>query len=608
MRTPRTPRPGDLDALLDRWREAWPAALACWSRYTRLHEPQLCTRTVEASKAGLEGSFAMIRLADQGVVVDLQAVHDLGMDDYAVEILAHEVGHHVLAPGTATDHFRMLVRIRRALDTLTDSAPLVANLYTDLCINDRLQRQCGLRIDEVYRLLALRKGTSQPGKVWKLYMRIYEHLWQLEQGSLGADRCEESVDGDAWLGAQVVRVYANEPMVGASRFAALLLPYLADEADQADMLAWHDTRDAAAGCLPSGLHELEDGELEEALHPAWDARVTGSGEPVAASDNPCSNAAGQSREPFEYGEILKAAGITLPPHEMAMRYYRERASPYLVPFPSRPAEKAPEPQLEGVEPWGIGDPLDEIDWLQSMMLAPRPIPGVTLVRRVFSRDAGENRAPVPVDLDMYVDSSGSMPNPQSETSYMALAGAIIALSALRAGAAVQATLWSSKGQVLATNGFTRDGDQVLRVLTGFFGGGTCFPIHRLRETYAAGSRNRPTHILMISDDGITSMFDQDERGNSGWDIAARALEAGAAGGTLALDLPVGWDAANNRYHAELAATLARARREQEWDIHAVPDLPGLVAFAQAFSRRYYATGAQALRAAGPQTAWHGGAS
>ena len=59
---------------------------------------------------------------------------------------------------------------------------------------------------------------------------------------------------------------------------------------------------------------------------------------------------------------------------------------------------------------------------------------------------------MPVDLDLYVDSSGSMPDPQLATSYLALAGAIVALSALRAGASVQATLWSGTGQVTVTNG------------------------------------------------------------------------------------------------------------------------------------------------------------
>ncbi|MCA1246158.1 VWA domain-containing protein [Massilia sp. MS-15] len=603
MKRRTEPDPGATQALLERWHAHWPAALACWSRYTRLHPPRIYTSTAETQWAGLHGSFAMIRLADQGVVVDLQAVRALGLDDYAVEILAHEIGHHVLAPGTASMHLRMLARVRRVLGPLADAAPLVANLYTDLCINDRLQRQCGLRMDEVYRVLGRDGKSAAAGALWALYLRIYEQLWQLAPRSLGGAACEEAAEADAWLGARTVRVYADEPLTGVRRFAALLLPYLPGKQGLARIPRWQDTRTAAAGCAPGGLHVLdedEDGEgsgenAGEALHPAWDVRVTGDTAPAAAGGQRSGSACGQAREPFEYGEILRLGGSTLSPREAAMRYYRERALPYLVPFPKRTQRQAPEQQFEGYAPWSLGDPLEDVDWARSLAYCPHPVPGLTLLRRVHGEDASGAAAPLPIDLDLYVDSSGSMPDPQRDTSQMALAGAIVALSALRSGAAVQVTLWSGKREVLATPGFTRDADQVLRVLTGYFGGATCFPIHRLRATYAAGARPRPTHILMISDDGITSMFDEDERGESGWTIAARALAAGTAGGTMALNLASGCDAADSPWYGELAAILERARREQGWDIHAVPDLDGLVAFAYAFSHRLYARHAEGAR-------------
>ena len=56
-------------------------------------------------------------------------------------------------------------------------------------------------------------------------------------------------------------------------------------------------------------------------------------------------------------------------------------------------------------------------------------------------------------------------------------------------------------------------------------------------------RTRLTHLLMISDNGIDTMFDKDERRNSGWDVAASALAAGPSLmrgglGSLRLALPV----------------------------------------------------------------------
>ncbi len=577
-------------ALIDSWRAAWPEALAVWSKFTRLRDPSLCASHVEASKQGLSGSFAMIRLLDQSVVVDLPLVTALGLDDYALEVLAHEIGHHILAPGSASDQFRLLARMRRALPTLEQHAPMVANLYTDLFINDRLQRQANLRMADIYRKLQQGRSVEakSSGGVWTLYMRIYENLWQLEKGELGGGQADERLDTDAWLGARLIRVYANDWMLAAGRFATLLLPYLVEDTDALSPSRYLlDTRDAARGCQTYGAQQIEDDEEGGAIHPVHDKRISGLDGEEPPAEAPVRSGGGQLREPFELGDILKASGVDLSDHEIAIRYYRERALPHLVAFPSRPAPESQEPQMEGLEAWEIGDPLEDIDWLQSVMQSPRPVPGVTTVRRVFGRAPARAIDAVPVDLDMYVDSSGSMPNPQAHTSFLTLAGAVIALSALRAGAKVQVTLWSGKNEVMQTPGFVRDEDMILGVLTEFFGGGTCFPIHRLRQTYA-GKRERPAHILMISDDGITTMFDNDELGNSGWDISARALAQGGAGGTMALNLERDWDgAAANKWLQRTYDDLKRARREQGWDIHAVERYEDLLDFARAFSRRHY---------------------
>ena len=240
-------------ALIDGWRAAWPEALAVWSKFTRLRDPSLCASRVEAGKQGLSGSFAMIRLLDQSVVVDLPLVAELGLDDYALEILAHEIGHHILAPGSASDQFRLLARVRRALPTLEQHAPMVANLYTDLFINDRLQRQANLRMADIYRKLQQGRQAAPDGKgsggVWTLYMRIYENLWQLQKGELGGAGAENEADArldtDAWLGARLIRVYANDWMLAAGRFATLLLPYLVEDTDALNPSRYLlDTREA----------------------------------------------------------------------------------------------------------------------------------------------------------------------------------------------------------------------------------------------------------------------------------------------------------------------------------------------------------------------------
>jgi hypothetical protein len=485
---------------------------------------------------------------------------------------------------------------------------MIANLYTDLLINDRLQRSAALRLAEVYRTLG---ASSNPGAVWTVYMRIYEVLWSLDRGALGGGRTSDRMEGDAWLGARLVRSYARDWLDGSGRFAALLLPHLLEDTRSAELIEkWLDTRNAAEGGSPAGLIDEDPGERQGAIHPAQDPDLAGaplSQEQEAGSDKASSaapvetgqnaSARGQAREPFQYGEILRAAGVNLSDHDAAVRYYRERAQPHLVPFPSRETPESTDPLPEGLEPWDFGHPLDTADWIQSILQSPKVIPGMTTVQRVWGTSEGNLPRRVPLDLDLYVDSSGSMPNPQRLTSYPGLAGAILCLSALRAGARVQATLWSGKNQVTSTDGFIRDQDAILRVLTGYYGGATAFPIHTLRDTYASRRPDaRPAHVLVISDDGVSTMFDRDERGNNGWDVAASALQRAGGGGTFVLNLPENWEQMTGL--AGAFGQIKRARDEQGWQVYRVASWEDLVEFARQFSRLRYGTRARTPRTIG----------
>jgi len=148
-------------------------------------------------------------------------------------------------------------------------------------------------------------------------------------------------------------------------------------------------------------------------------------------------------------------------------------------------------------------------------------------------------------------------------------------------------LWSGKHDVMQTPGFTRSEKEILTVLTGYFGGMTCFPIHCLRETYLERTRERVTHILMISDDGISTMFDSDEKNNSGWDISAAALASAGGGGTFALNLPGGFlDSTKAHWGGDSSRVIKKAVQEQGWALYAISDWEDLMDFARQFAQRH----------------------
>lgn len=556
-------------AALLAWEAAWPVALAAWSPYVQLRPPRFLG--ADDDDPAMADQIAAIRLRDLTVLVNLPVVAAKGLADLAVPILAHEIGHHVHVPASLTENARLLAVMGGMFVGLPDHvAPMVANLYADLLVNDRLQRRAGLDVAAVYRRL------RDPGasRVWTLYTRAYEHLWRLPRGTLAAAPIPDRLDGDALLVARIVRAFAADWLRGARRFASVVYPWLAEDLADAKAGAGlrekglHDTRDAGHGDLPDGLVAIDPAEVGDDSFEDDDGRVDGT-----PTDPTAPSGGGQARAPWTYADLARRLGVTLDPAAITARYYRERALPHLLPFPTRRARRATEPLAEGHEVWANGDPLEDLDVFGSVLVSPVPIAGVTTVRRVYGDTPGADPARRPLDLDLYIDCSGSMPNPAADLSWLALAGVILALSALRAGARVQATLWSGPGQAVRTPGFVRDERALLDVICGYISGGTSFPLPLLRETWEDRPPDAPpAHLVVISDDGVDTLLEPDERGVPGAEIAAAAL-AKAAGGTLVLNLP-------DLDRWSPAGTF----RGMGWHVHAVTRWEDLLAFARAFVR------------------------
>ncbi|WP_435737090.1 hypothetical protein V5D56_00355 [Cellulosimicrobium sp. PMB13] len=619
----------EIGVLRQRWQDAWPEALAAWGRFTRLGAPTLHGPGTTPADVG---SFAWFSTTRVSVHVDLSDVVALGIQDHAVAVLAHEVGHHVLSPGDLTTSALLVARTRAGLVDQDQLASLTANLWSDLLINDRLQRRAGIDMVGLWR--ALGPGTSV---VMQTVLRANEILWGLPRGDLASGELEVP-EREATLVARLVRAYADDPVGGAAGFAVLLRTLLASEAgsDATSRDARRQDRpgrgdrearrrhlqrrrsslpqvvcgqDEAAGAVPGGL-ATDPRAVAPVQHPALDPRVVGdlglgpddgapttpdAGSPGIGQEGDgtgAHDAPGQSLAPADYAATLRLLGLTSDAAASARRWYREHAAPLLVPFPVREHVRASEPLLGAHEQWDVGDDLGEVDWTGSLLRSPVVVPGFTTVRRSVDEDAGDEPDRVPVDLDLYLDSSGSMPDPSQRVAPIALAGAVLALSALRAGARVQATTWSGPQQIAGTDGFVRDEDRVLDAVVAHFGGGTSFPVPLLERTHlgdpgtgAPPTRTRPCHVAVISDDGVVTMFpdavrprwarpDGNELVAPHESVAARSVAAAAGGGTLVLD-----------------TTDATADQVREYAVgyrvHAVRTQEDLVAFARAFARELW---------------------
>jgi len=520
-----------IEDAVPRWQQVWPAALAQWGAGLRLQPPVLLTEPGTDSH-----DLAWFDLRATTVTVDLTQIARLGLLDLPLPVLAHEIGHHVYAPADYGTSARIVARCAKGLVDRPRFAGTMANIWSDTLINDRLQRRNGLPMDAVYR--AMQPPQSPLFLVW---MRAYELLWSLPSRSLTRMQINSDMDTDAMLLSRHVRAFARNPVDGAGGFAALMRRWLTDDIETSIKVVVCQGHGASADALDGVA--LDDSLDAPVVHPALDPRVNPEAVPeldAAGRSTEASQAgSGQGFGPARLTEVYGALNMD---RDAAEDWYVARAAKHLIPFPTVEQPTAPEDEPQGWEPWAVGEEIENVDWLASVLRSPRIIPGLTTIQRTVDREPGIVNRSLPLDLDLYVDSSGSMPNPRRQLSPSVLAGVIIALSALRAGARVQVTIWSGPGQVARTDaGFTRDRHAVVQALLHFLGGGTSFPLDDLARDHPPDSGPKSpwkaaTHICVISDWGVTSMFGQGQTAGKER-IAGEALVSAGGGGSLILNAP-----------------------------------------------------------------------
>jgi len=580
----------EIEETLVSWKTHWQQAKLEWNPLLRLQEPIWCMTHQEAVKEGLTDSFAMIRLTDHRIVINLEEITKRGIVDYAIEVLAHEIGHHIFAPANLYDNAILLNRIRFALPGIEDRAPMVSNLYTDFLINDKLQRTNKLRMAEVYKAINFEDDFSE---LWTLMMRTYEYLWHLKRGELASNLAFHSkkIDADASLLASLIRSFSKNWIHGGGRFAVMLYPYLMDdkkfENARKKILVLLDAEDAGKGAMDiSGLTELDiEGydevidmrkeaiSLEDDLHIKTKSSSLGLEKNTNGGQGPRNGYLG----PGNYIDLMKQVNPKADEQRLVNAYYKEIALPHLIDFPVEISENRAMDLPEGLETWDIGDALEEVDWLQSAIISPAIIPGLTTQKRTYGSDSDNSILESPLNIYLGIDCSGSMGNPKHNFSWPILAATIIGLSALRAGASVMGCLSGEPGEYLETDGFITDETDLLTTLTSYLGTGYAYGIERLRKPFEQVPAKK-SHIVIVTDNDIFSMLDSDTLTNQTyWELAELALKNAGGHGTMVLHSPPD-------YNKDLVIRL----KKMGWKVYYVTNESELLKFAFEFSQQNYA--------------------
>jgi hypothetical protein len=477
------------DPVRDAIERGWPAACAAWSPFLLLGTP---------ADDPAQHSIAQIDLGTRRVSINGARLVQDGLVDCVEALLAHEVGHHVRYPGSLVVDARMRL-LERGLIPFPGYS--MANLFTDLLINERLGARYGEHFVRVYRSSTDRpefveSWTRDPAFVFVL--SLYEALWRLPPGAvlgpvepLFAARYP-GYRADAALVVQ--NLFAMHPNLYAQflYFLSFVLRYLAPfeesqepDAAEAGCHRGQPSPDDWAAALTPTARERE--AIERAIREGWFG--------AAQKDRLESLADLEARMAQLPG---LAQGELVPVPEIMAAYYRQQAELYLFrPPPQRRLGEAVVPTT--LEEWDPSDGAYAIDWLATLTVrGPEWGAAAPLVRTRIAEHEGTEVPLWQPRVELYLDVSGSMPDPCLSLNAMTLAAQILSMGATRAGGRVRAALYS--GAPVTYWQWCRSELELSKFLMHYVGGGTEFPFELLHASLRECGREQPIRVIITDTD------------------------------------------------------------------------------------------------------------
>ena len=471
----------------------WPIAKTRWSRFMLLDDPELLPDA---------HSVAQIHMGTRQVILNESLIKSHDLFDCIEGLLSHEVGHHVRYPGTLAVEARMRL-LERSIIPLEEYS--LTNLFQDLMINEYLGNSLRHQFIKIYQSF-----TSLPAfhtnHAWKrdpaflFYLALYEVLWELEPGELiGAPERKFAAKFPGYRAEAHVFVhdlFRMEPNIYTqflfftSVMTRYLKPMIDDKLKQisacecnVDDPSPEDWADALT------LTQAEKDAIERAKHSGW-----------FSSDQ--ADRLQKLNELEERIASLPGFGTdeaTLIPETMAA-YYRQLAERHLVKPPAQPRMgEAIVPTT--VEDWEFSDPVREIDWMTTLIQRGSELGAVQPLRRLpMAEVEGYDVRLWQPRMEIYLDVSGSMPNPIYHLNAMTLAAQILTLGTTRAGGMVRAALYSSS-PVLYWQ-WCRSEREISKFLMHYVGGGTEFPFELLAKSTEECQDDSPIRVVISDDDFV----------------------------------------------------------------------------------------------------------
>jgi len=465
---------------------AWKDALAVWDVAVNLSPPEPFDGKGASHWNGNE-PLAYIDLTTRQVVVNLPLLVKLRALSSLTAVLAHEIGHHVRFPHSLALAASLQLLEQRLIPGLKQS---LTNLFFDLLVNEFVGRT---RADELCRVYqGFVKDGGPPVPLFGFYLAVYEELWGKPAGQLVPKKALSTMSKayPGWRAEARMFVQTFYALPGVHLqfvyFCSRFLRYIPDpEKLEYTIPLAHDVAEPDEDALDAAVRGLGAEEAEAALREARERGMLAeagleerAGDPLESIDKITKHRPGHDAAQFK---------LTL-----VSRHYKRLVDEHIIKPP--PATAAPEPSLPTVtEPWEWGDNPRAIDWTATLVAHAALGPASPLRRELEPEEPSPVSRTFPA-VEIYLDTSGSMPDPATALNAMTLAAQILAASALRKQGVVRGIVYSS-GKPLVSD-WIYDEERARRFLLHYAGGGTEYPF----EVLKASARERSDVVRVIVSD------------------------------------------------------------------------------------------------------------
>lgn len=452
--------------------KAWAQALALWDVAVTLSPPETWRRP-EVEKGKAEEPLAYIDLSTRQVVVNLDLLERMGAMSSLPAVLAHEIGHHVRFPHTLGLSASLQVLERRLIPGLGQS---LTNLFFDLLVNEYVGRTMADQLCSVYQGFQRVAGKKDPDPLFAFYLTVYEELWGRKSNDLLPFKVESDMEagypgfrGDA---RGFVQTFYALPTIQQQfvYFCSRFIRYIPDPSQLsfsiplAGDMPMPDADDFDAAVRGHGADEADEA-LDEARRRGWirdSGLTTEQTDPLETIRRITEHLPGRGQAEFKLALVSK--------------HYKRLVDEHILKLPG--IQPPPEPFLPSIpEDWEWGDNPKLIDWTATV-LSQGPLAGLRPQKRDQLPDEPSPREDRFPEVEIYLDTSGSMPNPAQSLNTMTLAAQILAASALRKGGKVRGIVYSSGPPLVSS--WMSDEETARRFLLNYAGGGTEYPFGVLK--------------------------------------------------------------------------------------------------------------------------------